>query len=134
MPLVPLATAATAGARVVSLGYATWSNGVLRAVEPVRFEDAEEAVLLMAERLAVQIDSRSESGMRLADGTRIEIGERSWRIRSDRGHLAVVSIRRVTAEMTALRVSVGLVGDEAAARLMLDQIRIEMGRSPQDSG
>lgn len=134
MPLVPLATAASAGARVVSLGYATWSNGVLRSVEPIEFAEADRAVSEMAERLGLEIEVRSESGARLRDGTRVEVAERSWRVRTDRGHLAVVTIRRLGSEMTAIRISVGLFGDESAARLMLDQARIAMGRRSADGG
>ena len=129
IPLVPYATAASAGARVASLGYATWSNGVLRSVEPVGFGNATVAVEATAERLALAIAVRHEQSDAIAAAP-VGVTERSWKLASDRGHFAVVTVVWLTERMTRVTVSVGRFGDQASARLLLDQIRTELGRPP----
>ena len=104
-------------ASVANFGYAAWVGSRLRFVEDAGFDP----VTLAAERALVGLDlevvltseHKSNGVVRL----------RVYQIRSERGDLAILRLRRLSPTMTDLTLDVGIGGNRPAAELIADHIR-----------
>lgn len=112
-----LGASLTAGDR----GYAFWQSGTLKYVDEAGFEEMSRAVEATNERLALALINTSETTSRDGDVTL-----RRWKLRSDRGKAATITIRKITARMVGVSIDVGLFGNRPAARLYADRLRTEL--------
>lgn len=109
-PIAPVASAA-------GFGYSAWVGSRLRFVEDAGFD----VVSLSTERAMVGLglDARLTTEIRTKGLPRTRVYE----IRSERGDLAVVRLRRLTPMMTDITIDVGILGNRPAGELMADHIR-----------
>ncbi|MEO1278429.1 MAG: hypothetical protein AAFV77_05700 [Planctomycetota bacterium] len=104
-------------ASVANFGYAAWVGSRLRFVEDAGFDP----VTLAAERALVGLDLEVElTSEHKSDGV---VRLRVYQVRSERGDLAILRLRRLSPTMTDLTLDVGIGGNRPAAELIADHIR-----------
>jgi hypothetical protein len=117
----PLAGCAAIGlapiASVANFGYAAWVGSRLRFVEDAGFE----SVTLATERALVGLDLRVELTSELKSAGVVRT--RVYQVRSERGDLAILRLKRLSPTMTDLTLDVGIGGNRPAAELIADHIR-----------
>lgn len=104
-------------ASVANFGYAAWSGSRLRFVEDASFDPVTQA----AERALIGLDL----GVELTSEIRSKgiVRTRVYQIRSERGDLAILRLKRLSPMMTDLTLDVGIGGNRPAAEIIADHIR-----------
>lgn len=104
-------------ASVANFGYAAWSGSRLRFVEDASLPDVTMAVERAVVGLNLDVELTSEVRH---DG---QVRLRVYQIRSERGDLAILRLKRLSPTMTDLTLDVGIGGNRPAAELIADHVR-----------
>lgn len=116
----PVLSAVSAGAEAGKQGYTFLDSGRLNFTVEGPVTSTEDAVRRTIERL--DLTTRWEQPQENApDG-------RTWSVRSDHRHLAVIEVRHLTDAMTKVQVRAGPLGDKATAHVIAAVIREELTR------
>ncbi|MEO1007490.1 MAG: DUF3568 family protein [Planctomycetota bacterium] len=119
---VPIFSVASAGASTANVGYATWRGSRLQYVDLVGIDRMTSAALTVFDELSLTVSEPRDTALEAV------IVERSYVVRTERGRLAEIQIDRLTPSMTRFTIDVGLFGDRASARLLVDSIQRELRR------
>lgn len=104
-------------ASVANFGYAAWTGSRLRFVEDAGFDPVTQA----AERAMVGLDLSVELTSEIS--SKGVVRTRVYQVRSERGDLAILRLKRLSPMMTDLTLDVGIGGNRPAAELIADHIR-----------
>lgn len=104
-------------ASVANVGYAAWSGSRLKFVEDASFEN----VTMAAERAMVGLDLTVQLTTEVKSEGIVRM--RVYQIKSERGDLAILRLRRLTPTMTDVSLDMGILGNRPAGELMADHIR-----------
>ncbi len=116
----PVLSAVTAGAEAGKQGYTFLDSGRLNFTVEGPVASTEDAIRRTIERLDLTI-RWEEPRENAPDG-------RTWSLRSDHRHLALIEVRHLTDAMTKVQVRTGPLGDKATAHVIAAVIREELTR------
>ncbi|QOJ00304.1 MAG: DUF3568 family protein [Phycisphaeraceae bacterium] len=114
----------SAGLSAAQQGTAAFFKGELQAAFRVPMDRVEWAVRAALEELDFPVENTSPS-------------EEGWveiNAREESGRLVTVTLRRHSRVVTSIRVRVGLFGDQALSRLVLNKVQMGLGLNQGESG